>query len=197
MRRLIPITSNLAAWLKPIRKKAGPVCSLKSIANYFIRLVHSVNKNLLKGIEPMTWKKNAVQHSCVSYRIAECADVARVDDESGNSPAIFRSAYLKRVKPAQAAAWFNVMPTVADGAYGKIWQMLKSLTCSWSPMTQITNPIPQTIGPISPISDGFSILIASTVQNSVAGNIIEHPVNLKKTPRRLRTFILLYAISTT
>jgi hypothetical protein len=42
----------------------------------------------------MKWKKNALRHSYISYRVAECADVARVVDESGNSPAVIKSNYL-------------------------------------------------------------------------------------------------------
>ena len=61
----------------------------------------------------MRWKKNALRHSYISYRVAESADVARVADESGNSPAIIKANYLKRVKPDQAAEWFNVMPAGA------------------------------------------------------------------------------------
>jgi integrase len=113
VRRLIPIKPNLAAWLKPHRKKAGPVCSFGNVVNQLMKLVAKVNKSLPKNTpekDRMKWKKNALRHSYISYRVAECADVARVADESGNSPAIIKSNYLKRVKPDQAAEWFNVTP---------------------------------------------------------------------------------------
>jgi integrase len=122
VRRLVPIKPNLAAWLRPLQEKSGPVCSLKSISNYFLRLVAAVNKVLPEGVDPMVWKKNALRHSCISYRIAECADVARVADESGNSPAIIRTNYLRRVKPARAAEWFGITPVNAVEP-GKISKM--------------------------------------------------------------------------
>ena len=117
VRRLVPVKPNLAEWLGPYQKKSGPVCSLKSIWNRFVELVSTINKQLPKGSPDsarMKWKKNALRHSYISYRVAECADVARVADESGNSPAIIRSNYLRRVKPTQAKEWFNVMPAVAE-----------------------------------------------------------------------------------
>ena len=70
----------------------------------------------------MRWKKNALRHSYISYRVAECADVARVADESGNSPAVIKSNYLKRVKPEQAKEWFGVLPAGAVEP-GKVTEM--------------------------------------------------------------------------
>jgi hypothetical protein len=84
-----------------------------------MKLVAKINKALPKNTpdkDKMKWKKNALRHSYISYRVAECADVARVADESGNSPGIIKTNYLKRVKPDQAAEWFNIMPAaVEDG----------------------------------------------------------------------------------
>ena len=124
VRRLVPIKDNLKAWLQPLAKKSGPVCSLKSIWNNFVELVDDINKALPKTPEKerMTWKKNGLRHSCISYRVAECADVARVADESGNSPAVIKSNYLKRVKPDQAKQWFAIAPAVE----GKILQLAAS-----------------------------------------------------------------------
>jgi integrase len=112
-RRLIPIKANLAAWLNDCRKKAGPVCPFKNVVNQLMKLVAKINKAMPKGTpdaDKLHWKKNALRHSYISYRVAECADVARVSDESGNSPAIIKANYLKRVKPDQAKEWFAVKP---------------------------------------------------------------------------------------
>lgn len=116
VRRLVPIKPSLTAWLKPHQKKSGPVCPLKSLPNYLIRLINSINKDLPKDApetDCMKWKKNGLRHSYISYRVAECADAARVANESRNSPAIIKANYLKRVKPAQAAEWFAIMPAKA------------------------------------------------------------------------------------
>jgi integrase len=112
-RRLVPIQPNLKAWLEDCAKKSGPVCPFKNVVNQLMKLVAKINKSLPKNIpdnDRMRWKKNALRHSYISYRVAECADVARVADESGNSPAVIKTNYLKRVKPDQAKAWFNVLP---------------------------------------------------------------------------------------
>jgi hypothetical protein len=64
------------------------------------------------GIE---WKHNGLRHSAISYRVAQCADLPRVADESGNSVAVIRGHYLRRVKPAEAARWFSIAPAVEPG----------------------------------------------------------------------------------
>jgi integrase len=123
VRRLVPIKPNLAAWLNDCRKKAGPVCPFKNVVNQIMKLVGKVNKALPKKTpekERMAWKKNALRHSFISYRVAECADVARVADESGNSPAIIKTNYLKRVKPDQAKEWFAIMPARGKGKIVKL-----------------------------------------------------------------------------
>jgi integrase len=117
-RRLVPIKPCLAAWLQDHRKKSGPVCSFGNVVNQLMKLVATVNKALPKGTpdkDKMRWKKNALRHSYISYRVAECADMARVADESGNSPAIIKANYLKRVKPDAAKEYFNIMPVPACG----------------------------------------------------------------------------------
>ncbi len=117
-RRLVPISPNLKAWLQDCRKKSGPVCPFKNVVNQLMKLVAKINKAMPNGTpdkDLMVWKKNALRHSYISYRVAQCADVARVADESGNSPAVIKANYLKRVKPAQAKEWFTVMPAQAEG----------------------------------------------------------------------------------
>lgn len=108
-RRIVPIKPNLAAWLKPISKKSGKVIPFANITKQLAKVVQRT-RNLGKGIEPVQWKHNALRHTYISARVAECGDVPRVADEAGNSPQIIRTNYLKRIRPAQAAAWFAIMP---------------------------------------------------------------------------------------
>lgn len=110
-RRLVPIKPCLKASLLPMVRKAGPVCPFKNVVNQLVKLAKAAG---------VTWHKNALRHSCISYRVAECADVARVADESGNSPAVIKANYLRRVKPAQAAEWFNIMPEGAIEALAMV-----------------------------------------------------------------------------
>lgn len=100
-RRLVPVKENLRAWLQPFAKMSGPVCPFKKTVSILPQLAAKSN---------VAWKKNALRHSCISYRIAECADIPRVSDESGNSVQIIKTNYLRRVKPAEAKEWFDITP---------------------------------------------------------------------------------------
>jgi integrase len=100
-RRLVPVKDNLKAWLLPHRKAAGKVCPFENTTKQLLRTA---------SVAGIGWKKNALRHSCISYRVAECGDVPRISDESGNSVSVLRSNYLRRVKPTVAAEWFSIMP---------------------------------------------------------------------------------------
>ena len=56
------------------------------------------------------WKKNALRHSFISYRVAESQDVAKVALEAGNSPQIIFEHYRELVRPAAAKEWFSIVP---------------------------------------------------------------------------------------
>jgi integrase len=105
-RRIVPVKDNLRQWLLtiPSGQRKGPVVPVKSVPKRLARLSQKA------GVE---WKHNALRHSCISYRMAESGDVARVSDEAGNSPTVIRSNYLKRVRSAVAAEWFSIAPTGA------------------------------------------------------------------------------------
>ncbi len=100
-RRLIPVCDNLKAWLKTCQKQGGAVVPVVDSTTLISRMVRRA------GVE---FKKNALRHSAISYRVAKTGDVPRVADESGNSVQVIRSNYLRRVKPAVAAEWFNILP---------------------------------------------------------------------------------------
>ncbi len=142
VRRLIPIKPNLAAWLKDHHRKGGPVCPFKNVVNELMDLVVRINNALPKNTpakERMAWKKNGLRHSYISYRVAECADVARVADESGNSPAVIKANYLRRVKPDAAAEWFAIRPPAKRS---KKIISLAAVTKRKSKNTQSARPAP-------------------------------------------------------
>jgi integrase len=103
-RRLVPIHDNLKKWLVNFRKDSGKVISYANTNKQIAKIARHA------GIK---WKHNALRHSFISYRVAECADVPRVADEAGNSPQMIRQHYLRRVKPAFALQWFNITPNAA------------------------------------------------------------------------------------
>ena len=102
-RRLIPIGDNLKAWLLKCQKQSGKVVPVKDSTTLIARIVKRA------GVE---FKKNALRHSAISYRVAQTSDVPRIADEAGNSPTVIRTNYLRRVKPAVAAEWFSIKPPV-------------------------------------------------------------------------------------
>jgi integrase len=113
-RRIVPVKDNLKAWLLPHRKAAGKVCPFENTTKQLLKTAAATGE-AAKETMPLKWKKNALRHSCISYRVAECGDVPRVSDESGNSVQVIRSNYLRRVKPASAAEWFGIMPPHKTG----------------------------------------------------------------------------------
>ena len=56
------------------------------------------------------WKRNALRHSYISYRVAEINDVAKVALEAGNSAQIIFQHYRELVRPDDAKAWFGILP---------------------------------------------------------------------------------------
>ena len=112
-RRLVPMHDNLKKWLLPYRQKAGKVAPYSSTKEKLAKVAKATAREVTgkkPAVPALAWKHNALRHSFISYRVAECADVPRVSDEAGNSPAIIRQHYLRRVKPAQATEWFAIVP---------------------------------------------------------------------------------------
>jgi integrase len=100
-RRLVPLLPNLQAWLEPMRKVEGPVCSLP---NLHFRL------NYLGEKSGVGWRQNALRHSYASYRLAAVPDAPKVALEMGNSPEKLFRHYRELVTPDAAKEWFAIMP---------------------------------------------------------------------------------------
>jgi integrase len=108
-RRIVPIKTNLKAFLEKLAKKSGKVVSLVNTTKQLLKTATDTGDEA-KEIEAMEWKHNALRHTYISARVAECGDVPRVADEVGNSPQVIRTNYLKRMRPAVAAEWFAIQP---------------------------------------------------------------------------------------
>jgi integrase len=100
-RRLVPISKNLAAWIKPLVQKAGPVAPVG------LRKRFDAVKEAAKFTE---WESNCLRHSFGSYRLAECQDAARVSLEMGNSPQMVFAHYRELVRPKEAAKFWKLWP---------------------------------------------------------------------------------------
>ena len=95
-RRIVPVKDNLKQFLLPLAKKSGKVISVVNTTKQLLKAAADTG-DAAKEIKPLAWKHNALRHSYISARVAECGDVPRVADEAGNSPQVIRSNYLKRI----------------------------------------------------------------------------------------------------
>jgi len=104
-RRLIPIQTNLSAWLR-LKKKEGDENRVWPVieSEYYEQLAKLAEKT---GVP---WKKNALRHSFISYRVAESKNMAATSLEAGNSPRVIQSNYLELVTEKEAKEWFGIVP---------------------------------------------------------------------------------------
>ncbi len=119
-RRIVPISSNLAKWLKNHAKNEGRVVPFDNVNKQIDWLVEVTNQGLKEAAEKdgkdpenakkVKWKRNALRHSYISYRVAETQDVPKVALEAGNSPQIIFQHYRELVQPKEAKAWFAIVP---------------------------------------------------------------------------------------
>ena len=103
-RRLVSITGNLAQWLEPHRKLAGPVRPL--IDTYRRRFATA-----LRAARIEHWPHNALRHSFASYHLACHQDAAKTALELGHteSATLFRH-YRELVRPEEAKAFWDITP---------------------------------------------------------------------------------------
>jgi integrase len=108
-RRIVPILSNLAAWLKNAANKTGKIFA--SGADYYHELMRETAKQTASPALPaVELKHNALRHSFISYRVADVQNVAQVALEAGNSPAMIFSHYRELVTADDAKKWFSIQP---------------------------------------------------------------------------------------
>ena len=105
-RRLIPISENLAAWIRPLARRNVSVAPLALRDRLDAAKARAGFK---------TWPANAMRHSFASYRLAQCADAARVSLEMGKSPQIIFAHYRELVKAKDAARYWQITPDADAG----------------------------------------------------------------------------------
>lgn len=109
-RRLVPLPDNLKQWLAPYAKRTGLVWLKKEKDRKRAEDLFSEAQIAVAAESGVTWKKNALRHSFISYRIAEKPDANAVALEAGNSPGTIFKHYRELVTPAEAKAWFAIAP---------------------------------------------------------------------------------------
>jgi len=116
-RRVVPVSDNLAEWLRPYVGREGKVW--RGSSDMFYReqeataaatAVEADEEKGIKAQKPVHWKANGLRHSYASYRFALLQDAGRLAGEMGNSPAMIFRHYRELVKPAEAERWFSLRP---------------------------------------------------------------------------------------
>jgi integrase len=103
-RRIIPIQSNLAAWLRPCSGMTGPVVPW-SARGKLARVREAAGLT--------RWPKNGLRHSFASYRLAAIHDAPRVAAELGHTtPQLLYSTYRELVLPEEAERYWKLVPDV-------------------------------------------------------------------------------------
>jgi integrase len=106
-RRIVPIQSNLAAWLRPYSGMKGRLAPLG---------YRSSLDRVRKAAGLARWPNNGLRHSFASYRLAAIHDAPRVASELGHaSPTMLYSTYREVVLPEEAQRYWKLEPA-ADAA---------------------------------------------------------------------------------
>ena len=106
-RRLVTIPDNLAAWLAPHVRKAGPVADPERVR---------VARDQTCEAAKIKWPANVLRHSFASYHLAHHSNAAATAAELGHtSPAMLYKHYRELVRPDVAAQWWQVMPPAEYG----------------------------------------------------------------------------------
>lgn len=107
-RRIVTMSDNLAAWLAPYALTNGPVTSPDAFDPKWVRLRAGA------GIE--AWPKNALRHSFASYHVAAHKNAPLTSLEMGHdNPNQLFASYRELVKPAEAAKYWQLMPSADAG----------------------------------------------------------------------------------
>jgi integrase len=99
--RMVKVRETLAAWLRPYLQKSGPVCKYVNTAKKLAEVAEAAQVDL---------PRNCLRHSFISAAVTLSNDLNAVAIESGNSPAVIRSHYWRRMRPNEAETWFRVLP---------------------------------------------------------------------------------------
>ena len=116
-RRLVTIRPNLAAFLAPLRREAGPVAP-----NGYDENAADLRRLMVKAKHK--WPANALRHSFASYHLADCQDAAKTALQMGHKgTGMLFEHYRELVTPDDAAAWWGIAPTDAKG--GNVLKLAK------------------------------------------------------------------------
>jgi len=104
-RRLVPLRSNLSAWLAQWLTSPMETPLWPNGERHFILQVTGACERA--GVRRLA---NGARHSYVSFRVAETGDVARTALECGNSPQVVHAHYRGLATTADAEKFFSIRP---------------------------------------------------------------------------------------
>jgi integrase len=102
-RRVVTISDNLLAWLKPLARKAGPVAP--SVDAFGEKL-----KQLAEVAEIAPWPHNALRHSFGSFFYAQSKNENLTAAEMGNTPQMVFKHYRALVKAKEVVLFWKIQP---------------------------------------------------------------------------------------
>lgn len=101
IQRYAPLSANAKAWLKPISKAEGQVLTLVEWQHAILRLAKKAKVN---------WKRNALRHSWVSYRLALTQNPNQTALEAGHTVKVQERDYRRPLTKANGKKWFSILP---------------------------------------------------------------------------------------
>lgn len=110
-RRVVPMTANLSAWLKPLAKEEGRVVTLADLTIRQKRLKPAREKAKITR-----WPHDCLRHSAATYWLQTEQDSARVALWLGHDQSVLHEHYKGLLtNPKDAEEWFNIMPPQDEG----------------------------------------------------------------------------------
>ena len=104
--RIVPMSDNLIAWLKPYRLTEGPVCRVACTSNALWRAKKRAGLPAGKNES-----RNVLRKSAISYRIGLTNNRGQVAEEAGTSLEKIKSNYRRPASGTAANQWFGILPT--------------------------------------------------------------------------------------
>ena len=105
-RRLSPIPENLMPLIIKLRQPEGFIyLEGKGSVDAFQKALVGFRKSLNR----ISWGRNALRASALSYRLALTKDAAATALEMGNSPSVLMRDYRELTTPTQAMEWFTLL----------------------------------------------------------------------------------------
>ncbi len=106
-RRLAPVPEGLAGYLRSVKRVDGHVY-LPGKGS--VDALQKATVGFRRSLAGVSWGRNALRASALSYRLALTKDAAGTAFEMGNSPTILMRDYRELTTKADAERWFSVHP---------------------------------------------------------------------------------------